>query len=291
MQCEQKGNGVPHFTPTEEEFYGGFEEFIKKIEPKCLRFGLAKITPPASWKPTRKDVEKMLDSMEIPSPIEQVLQGIKGAFQQTNLEAKPMKVRDFQRLADERARRVAPLSEEEKERQFWKTARFDPPLYGADMGGTLTNRNEKHWNIARLDSLLSRCLPDQLQGVTTAYLYFGMWKAMFAWHTEDMDLFSINMLHLGEPKKWYVIPEHERSRFEQLASFHFPDLRAHCPEFLRHKTTLLSPSILHQNNISVFTTVQHARDIIITFPGAYHCGVCFPPFSLLLLHVIFFSSL
>ncbi|KAI8853190.1 hypothetical protein BC829DRAFT_414002 [Chytridium lagenaria] len=47
------------------------------------------------------------------------------------------------------------------------------------------------WNLNRLDNVLSR-LDANLPGVNKPYLYFGMWKASFAWHVEDMDLYSIN---------------------------------------------------------------------------------------------------
>ena len=32
------------------------------------------------------------------------------------------------------------------------------------------------------------------------YLYFGMWRATFSWHVEDMDLYGVNFLHYGAPK-------------------------------------------------------------------------------------------
>lgn len=265
--------GIPVFRPSEEEFFGGFEKYVAAIEPVCQPFGLGRIIPPASWRPTKEEVDKTLEHFLIPNPIEQHISGIKGIFQQINFEAKPMNVREYQQKANERASRIANLSEEAIERVFWKTVRFDPPIYGADVSGSVFNSSEEHWNIMRLDSTLRRCLSDKVQGVTTAYLYFGMWKAMFSWHTEDMDLSSINYIHFGAPKRWYVIPESDRERFEQLAAFHFPDLKKDCPEFLRHKTTMISPSVLRQNSIRVYTTVQHEREIIITLPGAYHSGV------------------
>ena len=61
-------------------------------------------------------------------------------------------------------------------------------------------------NINKLGSILDFVEKDygiSIEGVNTAYLYFGMWKSSFAWHTEDMDLYSINYLHFGEPKSWY----------------------------------------------------------------------------------------
>ena len=74
--------------------------------------------------------------------------------------------------------------------------------------GTLTEPGVKEWNINGLATILDGMVDEYgvaIPGVNTAYLYFGMWKTSFAWHTEDMDLYSINYLHFGAPKLWSVI--------------------------------------------------------------------------------------
>lgn len=63
------------------------------------------------------------------------------------------------------------------------------------------------WNIGHLNTLLDMVEQEcgiVIEGVNTPYLYFGMWKTTFAWHTEDMDLYSINYLHFGQSKSWSV---------------------------------------------------------------------------------------
>lgn len=94
------------------------------------------------------------------------------------------------------------------ERMYWRSCGLGrAPWYGADMKGSLFTDETKHWNVATLPSVLSRLLGpnSQISGVNTPYLYFGMWRATFAWHVEDMDLFSINYIHFGSPKQ-YVFP-------------------------------------------------------------------------------------
>lgn len=83
--------------------------------------------------------------------------------------------------------------------------------------GSLFTDETTSWNVAHLPSALSRLLPASnkgLPGVNTPYLYFGMWRATFAWHVEDMDLFSINYIHFGAPKFWYAVPQARAGQLE-----------------------------------------------------------------------------
>ena len=152
---------------------------------------------------------------------------------------------------------------------------FNQPLYGADIPGTLTDGNVNEWNINHLNTILDTLVDEygvSIPGVNTAYLYFGMWKTSFAWHTEDMDLYSINYLHFGAAKAWYAIPPEHGQRLERLAKGEnmlsivsvllfryllgfFPDCYEDCQSFLRHKMTMISPSVLRQYSIP-FNKVQ-----------------------------------
>ena len=143
------------------------------------------------------------------------------------------------------------------------------------MKGSITDPSCRSWNINRLESILDYVEKDygvEINGVNTAYLYFGSWKTTFAWHTEDMDLHSINYLHFGAAKFWYTIPPQYRRRFERLADGLFPNLKKDCPAYLRHKMCLISPNILRQNSIPYNKVVQHEGEFMITFPCGYHAG-------------------
>lgn len=167
------------------------------------------------------------------------------------------------------------LNYEDLERIFWKNVTYISPIYGADVSGSLTDPDVKEWNINSLNTILDFVNTDYgitIAGVNTAYLYLGMWKTTFAWHTEDMDLYSINYLHFGEPKTWYAIPPAYSRKFEKLANDAFSESYQNCNAHLRHKMTLISPRVLQQNNIPYNKITQERGEFMITFPLSYHAG-------------------
>ncbi len=70
----------------------------------------------------------------------------------------------------------------------------------------------------------------------------------------------------------YVIPPSYSKRFEKFAASCFPALARRCPAFLRHKMTLIAPSILTKQSIPYSKMTQYENEFIITFPYAYHAG-------------------
>ena len=160
----------------------------------------------------------------------------------------------------------------ELEDNYWKTINYGQPMYGADMPGSLFDDRTTSWNVAKLPNLLD-VLGTKVPGVNTAYLYLGMWKATFAWHLEDVDLYSINYIHFGAPKQWYSISQEDARRFEAAMKSIWPNDAKNCSQFLRHKTYLISPQRLEKDfNIKVNRLVHYEGEFVITYPYGYHSG-------------------
>uniref|UniRef100_A0AAQ5YBL9 [histone H3]-trimethyl-L-lysine(9) demethylase n=1 Tax=Amphiprion ocellaris TaxID=80972 RepID=A0AAQ5YBL9_AMPOC len=272
--AQSVGSRIMTFTPSKEEFKN-FGRYIAYMESQgAHRAGMAKVIPPKGWKP-RKTYDD-IDDLVIPAPIQQVVTGQSGLFTQYNIQKKPMTVHDFRKTSNmDKFCSPRYVDLDELERKFWKNLTFNPPLYGADVSGTLYDPDVTEWNVGRLNTILDTVENEsgiKIKGVNTPYLYFGMWKSAFAWHTEDMDLYSINYLHFGEPKSWYVVPPEHGKRLERLAKGFFPGNAQSCEAFLRHKMTLISPSILKKYGIPFEKVTQEAGQFIVTFPFGYHAG-------------------
>ncbi|XP_069498511.1 lysine-specific demethylase 4A [Ambystoma mexicanum] len=268
------GSRIMTFHPTMEEFRN-FSRYVAYIESQgAHRAGLAKVVPPKEWKPRLSYDD--IDDLVIPAPIQQLVTGQSGLFTQYNIQKKPMSLREFRRTANSDKYCTPRYSDfEDLERKYWKNLTFNPPIYGADVNGSLYDKHVHEWNIGHLNTILDVVESEKgitIEGVNTPYLYFGMWKTSFAWHTEDMDLYSINYLHFGEPKSWYAIPPEHGKRLERLAKGFFPGSAQNCEAFLRHKMTLISPFILKKYGIPFSKVTQEAGEFMITFPYGYHAG-------------------
>lgn len=51
-----------------------------------------------------------------------------------------------------------------------------------------------------------------------------------------------------------------------------PELFASEPNLLFQLVTMIPPSLLVENKVPVYTMVQNAGEIMITFPKGYHAG-------------------
>ncbi|GAA6063528.1 hypothetical protein JCM10212_006701 [Sporobolomyces blumeae] len=161
------------------------------------------------------------------------------------------------------------------ERRYWRTLTFgEPPMYGADMAGSLFTDSTTAWNVAHLGDLLPKLAPKEclIPGVVSPYLYFGMWRATFAWHVEDADLYSINYIHFGAPKFWYSVPQEQAEKFERVMEGFFPTDRSKCSQFLRHKAFLASPRVLSNHGVTLNRCAQLPGEFILTYPKGYHSG-------------------
>lgn len=174
---------VPTLYPTWNEFQN-FREYVSSIWNEYHHYGAVKIVPPSGWKATKGDYSHC-DDIIIDTPIQQVVSGTQGIFHQLNIEEKSISVKEFRNLAEMESQKfkINKLSQDEIERTYWRNITLSPPIYGADMPYSLFDENQDIWNLNKLDNILN-ALNVNMPGIKEPYLYWGMWKASFAWHVE-----------------------------------------------------------------------------------------------------------
>ncbi|EKX50736.1 hypothetical protein GUITHDRAFT_161702 [Guillardia theta CCMP2712] len=230
------------FRPTEEEFADPLA-YIRSIAPIGAKYGGCKIIPPDSFCPTFSPSRDT-----IPTTHDK---------------------------ADERT----------VEREFWytmSTASNFTVQYANDVEGSACGNDFGEWSLNRLpkgeESILG-LFDDNIPGVNTPMMYVGILFAHFCWHYEDNALYSINYMHEGSPKTWYVVPGHCAAALETAVKDTFkshPDknhpLMKEGEHMLMRKTVMISPSLLKSRGVPVFRCTQRPREFVITFPRGYHAG-------------------
>jgi hypothetical protein len=264
-----------HFNPTKEEFCRPFVDYVKEIFEKHPDCPCVKVTPPPGFSPSKDPVK--LEDVHIGAPIKQHVFGRSGSYMAVLEEQKAMTGASYKAMAT-RKDRLPPTRNRNPEdslmeRSFWSSVTINPPIYGADTPMSLFDEELPWgWNLRNLGCLWNEYNVPEIAGVTTPMTYFGMWKAFFAWHKEDLDLYSINYLHSGAPKVWYCVPPSESEKFDAMARQLFPELASDCSEFIRHKNIMISPSLLRSFNINYVQALQEPGDFIVLNAQAYHAG-------------------
>lgn len=162
-----------------------------------------------------------LGDLRIEAPIQQNVQGLAGVYEYTFVDQDPMTMAEFRAKADAyrrqqlepgsgKSRKKKSKTENEPkpeampkkeptegeewseeamaklEEKFWKRLgpTMSPPWYGADQEGSLFGDDPAcGWSLASLDSCLH--VLGGLPGVTSPYLYAGMFASVFAAHSSD----------------------------------------------------------------------------------------------------------
>nr|XP_018912230.1 PREDICTED: lysine-specific demethylase 4D-like [Bemisia tabaci] len=150
-----------------------------------------------------------------------------------------------------------------------KGKEYGPFLYGADIMESIYTTSETGFHIDEIPSLLTGKINEP--GVDHSYSYFGTKFSSFAWHREDMCLYSINHHLEGAPKIWYTLPATESEKFELFLHKTFPEAN-YCKGYSCHKRNVVSPQILEKNGFHPHMIIQRPGEIVITIPNGYHGG-------------------
>ena len=132
------------FHPTLRDVSGSFETYIASIEKKFAKAGVCKIIPPKGWTPRKAGYADDFD-YTITRPIKQHATGRRGLYRTLLVEQKPMSLaKDFRPQAvNDDSLPPAKETPEEVERRFWRNVTLRPPLYGADVPGSLFDEDLK----------------------------------------------------------------------------------------------------------------------------------------------------
>lgn len=187
---------IPTFRPSWNEFQD-FNANILWIESTgSHEAGVVKIVPPDNYVPRRSGYNDLeLFGCNIPEHSSQCFATMgdadSGAFELVNIPIDPMSITEYQLLASRPEYSLPAVADDDGLSQiFWSTLTRSSAIYGDSVHHSLFNPDLKVWNVDNLHSVLDHS--GHMEGITSSYLYFGMWRTAFTIHSEDKDLYSIN---------------------------------------------------------------------------------------------------
>ncbi|KIW25500.1 uncharacterized protein PV07_08666 [Cladophialophora immunda] len=142
-----------------------------------------------------------------------------------------------------------------------------PPLYHDDERFTSRFDDLLHPGPALAEMHL-------IDGVNKPWLHAGLKGSGTAFHCEDADLGSYNLV-LGGWKLWILIRESSHPAFEELVRKHWSCNR--CEQFVRHNALLIGPETLTANDIEFDIHIAGPGDLVFTRPRQYHAVINVTP--------------
>lgn len=257
-----------------------FKSFIQGLREKYPNEHAFKIKPPSTYKPGSEEVppERLL-----PHLIDQTFKKIKMPKSNDYIYeiqySEPYSTTHvkFREKADPV---VMPFTKQaDIENEVWSMLTTDlKSTYSISnpfslYSDTCHQPNLKRFTVAEsLVHPLDLTEKDPIMGITTPYVYFGSAFTFFGFHIEDANLCSINFLHRGEPKFWYIVHPDDMDAFEALINEFRTVDNVECDNYARHKAILIPPSLMSKHNIRFGRILQNPGEIVIVFPGVYHGG-------------------
>lgn len=227
--------------------------------------GICKVIPQLEWRPhCPSGFDEILEKLKIPI----IEQGIEITDEDPNVSyitscksKTTTKYSAFikytrQKLSNQQnpnpSKQIDPDDIQGIEDIFWKDCSNEKikGWYGADVQGSLMDKNLKVMNFNKLNGFLqNELLPDmKIDGIHNSYLYFGSRKTFFGTDIEDINLHSMNFCHMGW-KLWFGVYVEDMRKLEEAARAHFPCLHASCAAFLRHKAMIFHKKFFEQHGI------------------------------------------
>lgn len=265
---------IPILTPTFEQWKSLPNYLIHHETSLQRRYGAVKILPPSRWIPLFKNpynlnqIKSYMKQEIIPSSNQSDVFYIK------NIEIpkrRSMSYEEFKILAENDTYRLNDTINFNLTDYFWSTISTNISLHVPNIEDTLFSKRENIFNMSNLPSLL-KYYPKTILGVTAPYLHLGMWASSLGIHIDEHDLISLNYLHSGAPKIWYIISPSSYLKFEELVNKLklFSDFSSSCLSPLQHKTLLIKPSFLNLHSIEYYKIEQKLNELVVIFPGIYY---------------------
>lgn len=142
------------------------------------------------------------------------------------------------------------------EKKYWSLLQTLKVLYLTDIDLSISDdRKLLPWTIDNMNQFLKKGKFTG-DGITTPFIYAGVFGSTFPLHTEDIDLHSINILRSGAPKFWYTTRIADGRTIEEIATAHHPivideSTNRQCQHIIRHKSFVVEPSVLESYGIKV----------------------------------------